>query len=122
MNPEDTLEQLSQELARLRAERPRIQREGEAALRRLYSVAHGHSGQCRLIAMFLLGCYNGERFPFDLTEFRGLDSDLFDDCLAVLRMDWSPELEVHRYFPDGGAAFEGLARTWTIPDRSACAG
>lgn len=104
------------ELARRRAERPAIEREGEAALRRLFDVAHGDSGQCRVVAAFLLGCYNGERFPFDLTDFRCLDGALFDDCVAVLKMDAQPQREVHTYFDNGGQAFEKLAKDWEIKD------
>ena len=104
--------------AQRQAERPLVQAEGVAALQRLFNVANGHSGQCRRVAAFLLGCYNGERFPYDLTDFRCLDYELFADCLTVLRMDWQPAQEVHTYFPDGGAAFEKLAKDWRIKDRS----
>ena len=34
---------------------PEIRAKGETALRRLFDVAHGHSGQCKVIAHFLLG-------------------------------------------------------------------
>lgn len=37
------------------------QAEGEAALRRLFDVAQSDTGQCKIIAKFLLGCYNGDR-------------------------------------------------------------
>lgn len=97
---------------------PIIRAEGEAALRRLFEVAHGHSGQCRYVAAFLLGCYDGPRFPFVLTSFRALDRKLIDDCIAVLRMDAQAQKEVHLYFQDGGAAFEKLAVDWNIRDYS----
>jgi hypothetical protein len=93
-----------------------IEAEGEAALRRLFDVANGHSGQCKIIARFLVGLYNGDRFPFDLTDFRVIDSALFDDCLAVLKMDAAPRREVHAFFPDGGHQFEKLAEDWGITD------
>lgn len=105
--------------ARLRAELeiqrallPKIRAEGEEALRRLLPVAKGDTGQSRRIARFLLGLYNGDRFRFDLTDLRGLDREVFDDCLTVLRMDHSPEKEVHRYFDNGGDLFEQLATDW----------
>lgn len=82
--------------------------EGEAALRRLYEVAQGDSGQCRYIASFLAGLYNGQRFPFDLTDFRCLDTALFNDCLAVLRMDVRPQQEVHTYFSNGGSKWQAM--------------
>lgn len=104
------------EQARIAAERPAIQSEGEAALRRLFDVAQGDTGQAKVIAKFLLGCYNGLRFPFDLTDFRALDHALFLDCLAVLKMDSQPQQEVHKYFPDGGSKFEQMAKDWRIAD------
>lgn len=69
------------------AKLPAIRLEGEAALRRLLPVAQRDTGQSSVIARFLLNLYNGDRFPFDLTDLRRLDYELFDDCLAVLKMD-----------------------------------
>lgn len=92
------------------------QEEGVPALKRLYKIAIGHSGQCRHVAAFLLGLYNGARFPFDLTDLRCVDRAIFDDCMRVLRMDSSPQQEVHRYFEDGGAKFEELAKRWAVAD------
>ena len=61
-----------------------IETRGVAALQRLFTVANRDSGQCRYIARFLLGLYNGMRFPFDLTDLRAIDDDLFEDCMHVL--------------------------------------
>jgi len=101
------------EIGVYRAQLPQIRAEGEAALRRLFEVAQGDTGQCGRVARFLLGLYNGDRFPFDLTDLRGLDRNLFTDCMAVLRMDHTCEKEVHKYFPDGGKSFEAFAAEWT---------
>lgn len=102
------------------ASRSIINAEGEAALRRLLPIAQGDSGQCRHVAAFLLGLYNGRRFPFDLVSLRGLDLPIFNDCMAVLLMDHCPELEVHMYFEQGNdeahTIFEGLAKRWGIKD------
>ena len=95
---------------------PKIRAKGEAALRRRVEVAHGHSGQCKVIAYFLLGCYNGLRFPFDLTDLRVSVQELRDDCMTVLKMDARPLQEVHCDFPNGGEQFEALADTWRIRD------
>lgn len=86
------------------------------ALTRLLESARGHSGQCRHVAGFLLGLYNGTRFKFDLTDFRCLDRAIFNDCLEVLQLDFVPVFEVHRYFENGGEIFEQLARDWNIRD------
>lgn len=100
-------------------DRPAVRARGLDALGRLLSIAQGDSGQCRVVAGFLLGCYNGTRFPFDLTDFRRLDHEIFCDCLAVLELDFQPEREVHTYFENGSAIWERLATHWHIPDTSA---
>jgi hypothetical protein len=63
-----------------------------------------------------LGCYNGTRFPFDLTNFRCLDTALFNDCVPVLKIDANPKQEGRTYFPHGQAKFEQLARDWSVTD------
>ncbi|TCS37464.1 hypothetical protein EDC30_104268 [Paucimonas lemoignei] len=116
----DRVHEMFAEMRRKEAERqaalPQIRAEGVEALKRLLKVAQGHSGQCRYIASFLLGLYNGNRFKFDLTDFRCLDYELFQDCLTVLRMDFQPQREVHCYFEDGGRIWEQLAKDWNIRD------
>jgi hypothetical protein len=63
-----------------------------------------------------MSLYNGNRFPFDLTDFRALDTDLFKDCMTVLAMDYRPRYEVHCYFKNGGNIWEAMARTWGFKD------
>ncbi|UGA37614.1 hypothetical protein JOS77_27190 [Chromobacterium haemolyticum] len=106
------LEQLYQQGLQLKADRAA----GVPALRRLLPLAQGHTGQSRVIAHFLLSLYNGNRFKFDLTDFRLLDQELLDDCLAVLRMDSRPVREVHNYFEKGGQIWEQLAKDWNVKD------
>jgi hypothetical protein len=94
-----------------------LEERGVAALQRLYKVACGDSGQCRFIARFLLGLYNGTRFPFDLTNFRAIDDGLFDDCMRVLQMDARvTRREVHTYFENGSKKWEALADSWRVLD------
>lgn len=88
------------------------------ALHRLWIIAQGHSGQCRYVARFLLGLYNGTRFPFNLTDFRGLDVETFRDCLQVLALDHHPKAEVHVLLGVPGKDFEQLARDWSVRDHS----
>ena len=109
-------ENLYAQMLRLRAERPAIEAKGREALRRLMKVAQRDTGQSRRVAGFLLSCYNGQRFPFDLTNLRGLDFNLFEDCLTVLRMDYQPAQEVHVYFERGGDVFEQLATDHGLTD------
>lgn len=113
----DRIAQFHLEMEEQAALRPAIQVAGVAALKRLLAIAFGNTGQGRVLARFLLGCYNGARFPFDLTDFRVLDHDLFQDCMAVLAMDSTPEQEIHCYVPAGGQMFEDLARVWQFPDQ-----
>jgi hypothetical protein len=89
---------------------------GASALIRLLKIAQGDSGQCRHVAAFLLGLYNGDRFKFDLTDFRCLDTAIFNDCITVLKMDFQPAQEVHCYFQNGGQIWEQMARDWNIRD------
>lgn len=89
---------------------------GVAELVRLLRIAQGHSGQCRIVAEFLLSLYNGNRFKFDLTDFRCLDREIFNDCLEVLKLDNCPVQEVHCYFKNGSRIWESLAKDWNIRD------
>jgi ParB family transcriptional regulator, chromosome partitioning protein len=89
---------------------------GLAALQRLLGVAHTGTGQARVVARFLVSLYNGDRFPFDLTDFRALDTDLLEDCLDVLVMDNKPHREVHKYFDKGGQIWEAMASDWGFKD------
>ena len=86
------------------------------ALVRLLEIAQRGAGQSRVVAHFLMGLYNGQRFKFDLTDFRLLDESVFDDCLLVLVMDQRPVSEVHTYFENGGKVWEQMARDWNIRD------
>lgn len=122
----EAMANMQKERADYAAQLPTIRRDGEAALGRLVKIAQGDSGQCRYVAGFLLGLYNGRRFPFDLTNLRGLDHVIFDDCMKVLRMDHTPLREVHTYFDagndEGHTLFEGLAVEWEIKDHLAGTG
>lgn len=96
-----------------------LQADGVPALHRLLKVAQGDTGQCWVIAKFLLGLYNDRRFPFPLTDLRRLDDELFEDCLTVLRMDARAcQKEVHCYFENGGQIWEKLAEDWGLRDHT----
>ncbi|MFP5325500.1 MAG: hypothetical protein ACLGH2_12715, partial [Gammaproteobacteria bacterium] len=56
---------LLQEVIARRKERLAMEEPGKQALMRLFEVAQRDTGQSRRVAAFLLGCYNGTRFPFD---------------------------------------------------------
>ena len=95
-----------------------VEEKGFEALHRLYLFAadtvHGHG---EIVARVLLGLYNGERFPFDLTELRRLEPDVFTDVMTLLVMDARvTRKEIHQYFDNGSKKFERLVQTWNIPD------
>jgi hypothetical protein len=91
-------------------ERQAVTEAGIPALFRLAKVAEGNTGQAATVRRFLLGLYNGYRFPFNLITLRGLDKVLFDDCLAVLKLDARvTRQEVHQYLDNGSQLFERFA-------------
>lgn len=93
------------------AERQAALEAGVPALGRLAKIAGGDTGQASKVRRFLLGLYNGPHFPFDLTELRGLDKQLFEDSMTVLRLDARATIkEVHQYFTNGSDLFEKWAK------------
>jgi hypothetical protein len=98
------------------AMRSATQVDGVQALKRLLPIARSDTGQSSVVARFLLNLYNGDRFPFDMTDFRRLDFQVFDDCMAVLKMDFQPQKEVHLYFDNGGVIWEQMAKDWRMKD------
>jgi hypothetical protein len=85
----------------------------------LLRLTLGSSGQCGIVARFLAGLYNGIDFPFDLTELRAIDADLFEHCMAVLRLDNTPTVEIHKYIPDGDKVFLKMLQDWNLVKRPA---
>lgn len=87
----------------------------------LFSMAQGDHGGAIVARKFLLSLYNGRRFPFDLTDLRLLDMRRFEQCLEVLRMDYTPAEEVHvtigRYFNPAGKPVGGLFERWAYDMR-----
>jgi hypothetical protein len=89
---------------------------GIAALHRLLErvKTHWHTGQFRRIVTFLAGLYNGTDYPFDLTEFRGVDRDIAADCFAVLKLDSLGHKKVHRYVDNGDAIWRDLIKDYAL--------
>ncbi len=100
-----------QEILALDAERQSATEAGIPALSRLVKIANRDSGQASTVRQFLLGLYNGHRFPFNLIKLRGLDKELFDDCMAVLTLDARVTAkEIHLYIDNGSKRFESWAK------------
>ena len=62
---------------------------------------HPTSGQARRLVGFLAGLYNGQDYPFDMTELRGLDTALANACLDYLNYDRLGVKEVHKHLSNG---------------------
>lgn len=94
-----------------------------AALKRVWEMAQGDHGGSHVCAQLLLGLYNGDRFKFDLTELRRLDSAAWQDCMSVLAVDARPRYEVHQWLNlvygvrDMGDRFELMACDWRMKGR-----
>lgn len=110
----DVIKTIAAQIAAEERERPTIRAAGIAALRRLVPVAQRTTGQSRIVGGFLLSLYNGPAFPFPLTDLRGLDTALFQDCIALLHMDRRPEMEVHEYIENGDAIWSQLKKDWAV--------
>ncbi|MFM0520721.1 hypothetical protein PQR08_25155 [Caballeronia jiangsuensis] len=89
------------------------------SLAHLLEVAEGSSGQARIVAQFLAGIYNGDDYPFSLTDFRRLDDGLLEHCLQVLRLNSRHATEVHRYFPNGETRWQAMIKRWGLADEPA---
>ena len=82
------------------------------ALKRLITVARRDTGQSSIVGRFLLGLYNGYDYPFNLNELRGLDENLFQDCIEVLIMNTEALCEIHEYILDGDSIFRDLSKQY----------
>lgn len=75
-----------------------------AALQKLIAVVQHHpgTGQTRRVIKFLAGLYNGNDYPFDLTDLRALDTELANACIDYLNYDRLAKAEVNTHLPEGG--------------------
>jgi hypothetical protein len=62
---------------------------------------HPTTGQAGRLVRFLAGLYNGQDYPFDLTDLRALDTNLANACLDYLSYDRLGKQEVHRHLAGG---------------------
>lgn len=96
---------------------PDIREHGVAALLRLLPIAQINSGQSGRIAAFLLGIYNGSCVLVDLTDLRGVGRDIFEDCIALLRLDNQSQQHIYQYIENCSEIFERLAERWVFNHR-----
>ena len=83
----------------------------KAALERLIRVAHGDSGQCRVVANFLLAWWNAAEYGgFDLADVWAVDAAIAEDMLEVF-----VQLSQSRRYPDSlgyGGEVQAIVRRW----------
>ncbi|MFZ5883638.1 MAG: DUF7673 family protein [Chloroflexota bacterium] len=111
-NNDDMSHRLRLQLGDIERRRSAVKINGIPALQRLMEIAQGDTGQARIVGRFLLGLYNSDAFPFPLADLRGLDLDIWDDCMAVLALDQFPEKEIHMILPNGPEVFDRLRDRW----------
>ncbi len=80
-----------------------IKMKAMAALQVIEKAINDHptTGGAKRLVRFLAGLYNGQDYPFDLTELRGLDTNLANACLDYLNYDRLGIKEVHKHLANG---------------------
>lgn len=81
----------------------------QALVRLLQSALHGtgegHSEICR---DFLLGLWDGQEHPFDLSRLQRLEIEQWQDCMAVLRLQQYSLSPIHLSIEDGERLWQRL--------------
>jgi hypothetical protein len=87
-----------------------------APLERLIRIAQGESGQCRVVASFLLAWWNAPEYGgFDLTDVWAVDAAIAEDMLMVFE-----QIIRHRSYPDSlgyEKQFHAIVRRWRPASR-----
>lgn len=111
----DDAEELRGEMERLGLRSSSATAKGGQAYSRLVTLAENRdSGQVRRIAQFVASTYDGQAFPFDPFDLRGLDEAIGDDmllCLDALR--WG-STDLHRLIPDGDKRVRAVIERWDL--------
>ena len=106
---------LHDDMERIRLRSGQATAQGGQAYARLLALAETrHSGQIARIARFIASTYNGEAFPFDPFDLRGLDLEISDDmllCLDALR--WG-RTDLHSLIPDGDRRVRAVIELWGL--------
>jgi len=96
-----------------------ILRRAMAALALIEKAIAGHpgTGQARRLVCFLAGVYNGQDYPFDLTELRSLDTELANACLDYLNYDRLGHKEVHKHLANGDRDLHAWIKRYGLEPR-----
>lgn len=90
-----------------------LEQAGADALKRLLERNLDEYGSGSFaVKRLLLGLYNGNAYPFDLTSLRNLDSNNFNDIILVLKMNAKscPRQEIHCYVENGADVWEKMKK------------
>jgi len=71
-------------------------------------------GQSYVVAGVLAGMYNGDRVKPNLFDLKGLDSDLIEHLIHVLRLHHENAMEIHQYLPNGSVVFEKMISAYRL--------
>ncbi|SFP27732.1 hypothetical protein [Pseudomonas sp. NFPP28] len=70
-----------------------IKTDGIRAFDNLIHVVEASTGQSLIAGLFLMSLIHPHHYRLNLTDLRGLDLRLFEDCLSLLRMDYFTHAE-----------------------------
>ncbi len=84
-----------------------------AAILVLLPVAMRGTGQSGRCAQVLLSAYNGYDYHVSIPDLCGLDVDLYEAAITVIRGRCELLLEPHVLIQDGGRIFDELYDDWT---------
>jgi hypothetical protein len=86
------------------------------ALKRLWKRANGASGQCKIVATFLLALFNPYRFHFEFNNLRIVDDAIYDDINKVIELDRLAEMNICEHLEVPEKQFGELAKDWGIKE------
>lgn len=70
-----------------------IKTSGAKAFDNLLHVVEARTGQSLIAGMFLMSLIHHHPYRLNLTDLRGLDLRLFEDCISMLRLDYFTHVE-----------------------------
>ena len=94
-------------------EQQRLNTQAKAALVRLLEMTlqETRDEQSAICRDFLLGLWDGQAYPFNLGRLRRLEIDYWLDCMAVLQLQQSMPVPLHRLVQNGEQLWQQLRRS-----------
>lgn len=90
-------------------QRATIPQTQHALVRLLHAALHGTGdGQSEICRDFLLGLWDGQQHPFNLSRLRRLEIEQWQDCMAVLQLQQYSLSPVHLSIKDGERLWQRL--------------